>query len=90
MSITVNIHKSWRQYTGGRAEVAVTGKTVGACLDDLVRQFPEIKKEIFDEKGTVLNVVEIYVNDESAWPDELAKKVSDGDEIYMTVKLAGG
>ena len=90
MSITVSIHKSQRQYTGGKAEVEVTGKNVGECLNNMIQQYPDIKNEIFDEKGNVLNVVEIYVNDESAYPDELAKKVSDGDEIYLTLKLAGG
>ncbi len=90
MSITVNIHKSQRQFTTGLAEVEVNGKTVGDCLNNLVKRFPDIKNGLFDEKGNVLNVVEIYVNDESAYPDELLKPVSDGDEIYLTLKLAGG
>ena len=38
----------------------------------------------------MLNIVEVYVNLESAYPDELAKQVKDGDEIHLTYMLAGG
>ena len=90
MSIKVNIHKTHRQYTDGLPVVEVKGNTVGDCLGNLVKQFPGIEKGIFDKKSNLLNAVEIYVNQESAYPDELAKPVSDGDEIYLTLMLAGG
>jgi molybdopterin converting factor small subunit len=35
-------------------------------------------------------VVEVYVNNESAYPEELAKPVQDGDEIHLILMLAGG
>lgn len=90
MSIKVNIHKTQRQFTDGLSVVEVKGKIVSECLNNLVKQFPGIKDGIFDKKGNLLNVVEIYINLESAYPDELAKKISDGDDIYLTLKLAGG
>jgi hypothetical protein len=36
------------------------------------------------------SIIEIYVNHESAYPDELKKTVRDGDEIHLTFMLAGG
>lgn len=90
MSIKVHIHKSHRQSAGGFSVVNVKGKTVGQCLDNLIKKHPDMKEKLFDKKGNLLNVIEIYVNLESAYPNELAKKVSDGDEIYLTAKLAGG
>ncbi|MBW1912190.1 MAG: MoaD/ThiS family protein [Deltaproteobacteria bacterium] len=36
------------------------------------------------------NVIEVYVNGETAYPDELARQVRDGDEIHLLVMLAGG
>ena len=90
MSIKVHIHKSHRQLTDGHPVVDVKGRTVGECLDNLINTYPDIKEKLFDKKGNLLNVIEIYVNLESAYPNELAKKVSDGDEIYLTAKLAGG
>jgi molybdopterin converting factor small subunit len=49
-----------------------------------------MKEGLFDKKGKLLNVVEVYVNNESAYPEELAKSVKDGDEIQLILMLAGG
>ena len=90
MSIKVNIHKTHRQFTNGLDVVKVEGNTVGVCLDNLVRQYPGIKKALFDKKGKLARVIEIYINSKSAYPDELAKQVKDGDNVHITLLLAGG
>lgn len=90
MSVKVNLHKTHRQYTNGQEIVEVNGKNVGECLKDLVKQYPDLKNDIFDKKGRLLSVLEIYLNGASAYPDELAKEVKDGDEIHLLVMLAGG
>ena len=90
MSISINIHKTHRQFTKGLDVIDVDGHTVGECLDHLVQQFPELKDILFDKKGKLLNIIEIYVNMESAYPEELAKKVKDGDKINILVMLSGG
>ena len=90
MGIKVHIHKTHRQYTNGLDVVEAEGNTVGDCLNHLVGTFPGIQKEIFDKKGKLRNIIEIYVNLESAYPNELAKQVKDGDDIHVTLMLAGG
>lgn len=90
MSATLNIHKTHRQYTSGLETVQVEGDTIGDCLNALVKGFPEMRTALFDGKGKLKNQIEIYLNSESAYPDELRKKVRAGDEIYITVMLAGG
>ena len=90
MSVTLNIHKTHRQYTSGLDTVRVDGDTIGNCLNALIARFPEMKAALFDGKGKLKNQIEIYLNMESAYPDELKKKVQAGDEIYITVMLAGG
>ena len=90
MSIGVNIHQTLRHLTKDQAKVEVNGNTVGQCLYDLVKQFPGIKPKLFDKKGKLLNYVEIYINLESSYPEELAKPVKDGDELYITLMIAGG
>ena len=90
MSIKINIHRTHRQFTNGLELVEVDGNTVGACLDNLVRQFPDMGKVLFNKKGKLVNVVEIYVNLKSAYPNELAKRVSNGDSIHITLMIAGG
>ena len=90
MGVKVNIHKTHRQFTNGLEEVEVEGDKVGECLNHLVAQYPDMKEAIFDKKGNLHNFVEIYVNMESAYPEELAKPVKDGDEMHITIMLAGG
>jgi len=90
VSIKINIHKTHRQFTNGLDVVEVDGNTVGACLDNLIGQFPDMKKVLFNKKGKLANIIEIYVNLKSAYPDELARQVKDGDNIHITLMLAGG
>ena len=90
MSIKINIHRTHRQFTNGLDIVEVDGNTVGGCLDNLVRQFPDMEKVLFNKKGKLVNVIEIYVNLKSAYPGELAKQVKDGDNIHITLMIAGG
>jgi len=90
MSVTINLHPSLHRVTDGQTTVKVNGNTVGQCLDELVKQFPKIKSWLFDKKGQLRNYVDIYVNQESSYPEELAKPVKDGDELHLTLIIAGG
>ena len=90
MPVNVHIHKTHRQFTDGLEVVTAEGKTVGECLNHLVKRYPGMEKALFTKKGKLLNVVEIYVNHASAYPNELAKPVQDGDEIHLVLMLAGG
>jgi molybdopterin converting factor small subunit len=90
MSATLSIHKTHRQYTSGLDTVQVDGDTIGDCLNALIWRFPQMKAALFDGKGKLKNQIEIYLNMESAYPNELIKKVHAGDQIHITVLLAGG
>ncbi len=90
MSVRVNIYLTLRHLTHGQETVEVNGNTVGECLDDLVKQMPDIEEKIFDKKGKLLTYVDIYVNKKSSYPEELAKPVKDGDELSVTFIIAGG
>ncbi len=73
-----------------QATAEVSGTTVGECLADLVRRFPGIEPKLFNKKGKLLNYIDIYVNLESSYPEELAKPVIDGDKLSITLLIAGG
>ena len=90
MSQTVNIHQALRHLTNNQATIEVSGTTVGECLAELVKQFPGIMNKLFNKKGKLLNYVDIYVNLESSYPEELAKPVIDGDKLSITLLIAGG
>lgn len=90
MAVTVKIPQFLEQFTNKEREVEVEGSTVGECLKDLVRKFPGAKEEIFDKNGGIIYYLDIYVNDESAYPDTLTKPVEDGDDISIVLMLSGG
>jgi molybdopterin converting factor small subunit len=90
MAVRIHVHTTHRQFTNGQEVVEVEGKTVGECLKQLIARFPAMEKALFAKKDQLRNVVEIYVNHASAYPNELSKPVQDGDEIHLVVMLAGG
>ncbi len=90
MSVNIHIHTTHRQFTNGLKVVSLEGSTIGECLDRLIKQYPGMEKALFAKKDQLLKNVEIYLNRESAYPNELVKPVKDGDEIHLVVMLAGG
>ena len=90
MGVKVNIHKTHRELANGLDIVEVEGQNVGDCLSRLIGQFPGFQEVLFAKSGKLQNWNEIYVNMESAYPEELAKPVKDGDEIHITIMLSGG
>ena len=79
-----------QSFTNNMEVVEVNGSTVGGCLNHLVKQFPGIKKRLFSKKGNLFENIIISVNGESAYPEQLAKPVKDGDEIKIMLIIGGG
>ncbi len=90
MTINIHIRASHRRHTDGLKTVQVNGDTIGEALNELVSRYPGMKSEIFDKKGHILGYVEIYLNNKTAYPGELEKKVKPGDDIQIITFLAGG
>jgi len=90
MSVKVNIHPFLSQHTDGKDVVEVNGRTVGECLQHLVTRFPDLRQWLFEKDGRLNRLVEIYVNAESSYPEELAKPVKDGDQLYILIIISGG
>ncbi len=91
MSIKVNISPVLSQYTNKKGVVELNGvKTVGECLNEIVKIFPKIKPGLFDKEGNLHSYIDVYVNGESSYPEPLAKPVKDKDELYIVFLIAGG
>lgn len=90
MSIKIHLHKTHRQYTDGLGKADVEGKTVGECLQQLVGRYPDLENALFDGRDKLKKTIEIYLNMESTYPEELAKPTKAGDEIHIILMLAGG
>ena len=89
MSIKVNIHPSLQHITDNREIVEVDGSTVGECLKNLVAEYPGLDEFLY-EGNKLSKYIDIFVNDESAYPEELAKAVKNGDELHILMQIAGG
>jgi molybdopterin converting factor small subunit len=91
MSIKVYLYSSYLAYIAkGKHLFDVNGKTVGECLNHLVNLFPEMKEALFAKTGRVLAkkgvlhpYIKVLVNKESAGTESMARKVKDGDVIYI-------
>ena len=90
MNVKVSLHATHRKFTNGLDIVEVQGETVGDCLDHMAREYPGIGEALFEKKGKLRRHIEVYLNLKSTYPQELAMPVQDGDEIHVTVMLAGG
>ena len=90
MGVKVYIPHFMRYLADNVKATDVNCGTVGECLSELVGRFPSLREQIFDGDGRLLKPVDIYVNGESSYPDELVKPVYDGDEIHIVFIAAGG
>lgn len=90
MSIKVKICPTLSRYTNNQQAAEVNGSTVGECLDHLVKQFPALRQALFDQNGRLYRYLNVYVNGESAYPEEPVKPVKDGDNLHIVMIVAGG
>ncbi|MBV9677601.1 MAG: ThiF family adenylyltransferase, partial [Acidobacteriaceae bacterium] len=80
-----------RQFTEGKDSVEVTGATVGEALQQLTTQYPNIKKNLFNDAGKLRSFVNVYVNDEDIRYLDKDETALEGDETVSIVpSIAGG
>src|SRR5438105_1347495 len=90
MPVKIEIPSPLREHTGGKTDVAVSGATVQAALDDLVRQYPAIAPKLFDG-GKLRPYINVFVNDEDIrYLDEMQTAVGDGTVVAIIPAVAGG
>ena len=90
MPITVEIPPPLREQAGGNLKVSVTGATVQAVLEDLVKQYPALQSKLFNE-GKLRPHVNVLVNDEDIrYLDETDTAVADGNVVALIPAVAGG
>ncbi len=88
---TVRIPAPLRSFTGGAAEVAVEGDTVGAVLHSLSEAHSELKLQILNDQGEVRDFVNIFVDDKNIRSlDGLESAVAEGATLHIVPAVAGG
>jgi adenylyltransferase/sulfurtransferase len=80
-----------RQFTGKQDSVVAGGATVGEVLSALTTQYPDLRKQIFNDEGKLRSFVNVYLNDEDIrYLGKDATAVSDGDTLSLVPSIAGG
>ena len=80
-----------RQFTGKQDAVTASGGTVGEVLAALTLQFPDLRKQIFNDEGKLRSFVNVYLNDEDIrYLKKDATAAKDGDTISLVPSIAGG
>ncbi len=88
MSISLFLPANLSKLAKGKDWFEVNGKTVGECLNQLVRLAPIMKNVLFCESGDKLTwTFKVFVNQESIDAEGLAMKLEDGDEIEIKTTL---
>ena len=91
MSTKVNIGPLLQEYSGIPSTLDVDGNTVGQCLDDLIRQYPESRSWLFDEGGLLRVMVSINNIETVALDKEgLDRILKTDDELQIFAVIGGG
>ena len=87
---TVRIPPTLRGETGGQRQVAASGATVGAVLNDLAAKFPGLAGQIFED-GEVAPFVNVYLEGEDVRTLQgLDTPVAESATVILLPAMAGG
>jgi len=90
MSVKINIPMFLQHIANGVKVAEVDGTTIGECLNDLIKQFPEMKEALFDKDGSLHYHLTVWINRESTSPDILARAIEDGAKLDVIRLFMGG
>ena len=80
-----------RQFTAKQDSVTVPGATVGEVLAALTTEFPDLRKQIFNDEGRLRSFINIYLNDEDIrYLGKDATPAADADTLSLVPSIAGG
>ena len=80
-----------RQFTEKHDSVELDGGTVGEVLSALTSQFPDLRKQIFNDEGKLRSFVNVYLNDEDIrYLKKDATPVATATRCRSCRSIAGG
>jgi molybdopterin converting factor small subunit len=90
MTATIKVASYLQPYMGGKEILVVEGNTVRECLNQLITQFPEMEKMLFNEKKILLDYISVFGAGEVAFEDQIDNPVKDGDTLNILYVIGGG
>lgn len=86
----IKIPTPLRVYTNNQAQVTVKGTTVGAALNDLTDQYPELRQHLFNG-ADLRNFVNVFLDeDDVRFLDGLNTEIDDTTNLRIIPSIAGG
>ena len=80
-----------RDYTGGKAEMPVSGGTVAHALNSLSVAHPQLKRHLYTEHGELRSYVNVFVNEDDVRTLRgLETSIRDDDTLMIVPSIAGG
>jgi adenylyltransferase/sulfurtransferase len=87
----VLIPTALRQFAGKADSAQVTGATAGEVLRALTEQYPDLRKQLYNDEGKLRSFVNVYVNDEDIrYLGRDATPVGESDTVTIVPSIAGG
>src|SRR5580693_9246002 len=88
---TVIIPTPLRKFTNNTARLQVGAGTIHSTVEELTRNFPDLRKHLLDEGGTIRSYVNIFIgNDDIRDLQHEKTPVKDDTVISIVPAIAGG
>ena len=91
MPVIIRIPSSLRNLADARDNFLTEASTVGEALDCLLKDYPDLKPHLEDERGSLPPFINVFLNEEDIrFLDGKASQCQQGDEISIVAAIAGG
>lgn len=91
MAVRVFVSATLRSFTDKKAVLDLEGDTAGQVLQNLMDEYPDTRKGLFDDMRNLRDFVNVYLNDKNINDLEgLETKVGKTDELLLLPVIAGG
>jgi molybdopterin synthase sulfur carrier subunit len=89
---TIKCPPPLRPYLAGQKSVSVVGNSVIELIQDMIRQFPAVKQNIFDPEGRIRPYINLYLEGKNIKElnDGLDTLVGDKDSLEIIASMSGG
>jgi len=91
MKTKIVIPTPLRSFTEQQKNVDIEATTVGEALNNLSTRFPNLKKHLYNDEGSLRSYVNIYLNDNDIrFLKKDQTEVAEDDTILIIPSIAGG
>ena len=88
---TVRIPPVLRAQAGNNKQLEAEGGTVGAVLESVLGQYPDLRDQLLTPDGGLNRFVNVYLNDQDVrYLQELETPVGERDTVVILPAMAGG